>query len=413
MLDGAAGKESQRSHWSRRIFAAIAASGCTLVGGSLIGSSAGGRIAEPPVPFSAAAPATEPDSKPGEAVVFTLRSAVPSAAATLDKKLTGLAGQFRGDVGIAVRDVQTGWTSDVQGLRYFPQQSVSKLWVALSVLDQADRGKFDLGGEVTVRAQDLTLFHEPIAALALRPGGFRTTDQDLLIRALTQSDNSANDRLLQQIGGPDTVRATLSAKGISGIRFGPGERLLQSRIAGLDWKPAYATGGRFYAARDALPGEVRRDAFDAYVADPIDGAQPIAIVDTLARLKQGQLLSETATSHMLTLMSHSHTGPMRLRGGLAPGWTLSHKTGTGQILDGVQAGYNDVGVLTSPQGRSYAVAVLIGRTSRPLPERMALMHKVVQATIDYDARLAAQRLAAPKPAKNATDPCNDCGVTIS
>jgi beta-lactamase class A len=42
-------------------------------------------------------------------------------------------------------------------------------------------------------------------------------------------------------------------------------------------------------------------------------------------------------------MANTHTGPNRLRGGLAPGWSLSHKTGTGQELGGVQAGYNDIG----------------------------------------------------------------------
>ena len=36
-------------------------------------------------------------------------------------------------------------------------------------------------------------------------------------------------------------------------------------------------------------------------------------------------------------MANTQTGPNRLKGGLAPGWTLSHKTGTGQELGG-QAG---------------------------------------------------------------------------
>lgn len=412
MLSGVVVSEPRRHHWTRRLLAGSAAGVCLMLGLSTI-DRAGSQAAETPAALPGPAPAQAAAFPTPQPLVFTLKPAIPSAAAALDRQLARLGSHFRGEVGIAVRDIQTGWTSNYQGLRYYPQQSVSKLWVALSVLDRADRGEFDLGSEITVRPQDLTLFHEPIAALALRSGGFRTTAHDLLVRALTQSDNSANDRLLQQIGGPDTVRATLAAKGISGIRFGPGERLLQSRIAGLEWKPAYATGGRFYAARDALPGEVRREAFDSYVADPVDGATPLAIVDTLARLKQGQLLSEAATDHMLAIMSHTHTGPQRLKGGLRDGWTLSHKTGTGQIFEGEQAGYNDVGVLTSPDGRSYAVAVLIGRTSRPLPERMALMQKVVAATMDYDAKLAAQRLAAPSPTQDDPEPCGDCGVTPS
>ena len=72
---------------------------------------------------------------------------------------------------------------------------------------------------------------------------------------------------------------------------------------------------------------------------------------------------------------------------------------TGQVLEGEQAGYNDVGILTSPEGRSYAVAVMIGRTSRPLKERMVLMQRVVEATIAYDHALARQQASAPKPAE--------------
>ncbi|WP_442680727.1 serine hydrolase [Sphingomonas sp. ASY06-1R] len=322
-----------------------------------------------------------------------------SAAAQLNQHVRRLGETFPGDVGIVVRDVQTGWTSHYRGLDYFPQQSVSKLWVALSLFDQIDRGTTGLANGIVVRPEDLTLFHQPIRALALRPGGFRTTNEDLVLRALTQSDNSANDRLLNLVGGPAVVRTTLGQKGITSVRFGPGETLMQSQIAGLAWKSEYSLGQRFFDARDALPAASRRAAFNAYIADPVDGATPLGIADALARLKQGSLLSPASTSRMLSIMAQTRTGPQRLKGGLRNGWSLSHKTGTGQIFQGEQAGYNDVGILTSPDGQAYAVAVLIGRTRQPLPERMKLMHRVVAATIEYDAQLAAQRAAAASPSE--------------
>jgi len=382
---------------ARRLLAASGAALLLLLGAAHLAADDPGPVAAPAahdVPVAAAA--AEPRREP---IRVVLLPAVPSAAAALDEAVARLGERFRGEVGIAVRDVQTGWTSHHRGLDYFPQQSVSKLWVALSLLDQVDRGQLDLTREITVRSEDLTLFHQPIRTLAQRPGGFRTTIDDLLVRALTQSDNSANDRLLTQVGGPDSVRATLTRKGISMVRFGPGERFLQSDIAGLEWRPEYRIGSRFADARAALPDTVRQTAFDAYIADPIDGATPIGIVDALARLKQGRLLSPGATDHMLAVMARTRTGAQRLKGGLRDGWTLSHKTGTGQIFAGEQAGYNDVGILSSPEGRQYAVAVLIGRTSRPLPERMKLMQRVVDATIDYDSRLARQRAAIAEPAQ--------------
>jgi beta-lactamase class A len=173
----------------------------------------------------------------------------------------------------------------------------------------------------------------------------------------------------------------IADKQLGAIRFYNGERALQSKIAGLMWSPAYSAGTAFWDARDALPHSIRKAAFDRYVADPYDGAAPSAIVAALARLKRGELLSPASTQKLLDVMSHTKTGANRLKGGLEPGWVLNHKTGTGQELDGYQAGYNDIGILTAPDGKSYAVAVMIKLTKVPLPVRMALMNDVVRAVI--------------------------------
>ena len=166
------------------------------------------------------------------------------------------------------------------------------------------------------------------------------------------------------------------------IRFYDGERALQSKIAGLIWSQSYSVGGAFYQARNALPYAARKASFDRYVADPYDGAAPSAIANALARLKRGELLSPASTARLLSVMGNTKTGANRLKGGLKPGWSLSHKTGTGQVLGAVQAGYNDIGVLTAPDGRSYSVAVMIKRTSTPLATRMTLMNNVVRAIIN-------------------------------
>ena len=306
----------------------------------------------------------------------------------LQAQLAKLGSAFKGDVGIAVRDIDAGWTAHFRGAEQFPQQSVSKLWVAITVLDQVDRGVLDLSEEVVIRRDDLTLFYQPIRGLVLRDGEYRTTLGDLLVRALTRSDNTANDFLMWKAGGPEAVRRTLDEKNISGVRFGPGERLLQSKIAGVTWKPEYSIGRAFFQAREDVPAEQREAAFEEYLKDPIDGATPIAIADALARLKKGELLSSASTERLVSIMEQTRSGPRRLKGGLAPGWSISHKTGTGQIYRGAQAGYNDVGLLTSPSGRAYSVAVMIGRTSQPLPERMQLMQNAVRAVTKYHERVA-------------------------
>lgn len=307
-----------------------------------------------------------------------VRTAAPAALAS---RIDALGAGFKGRVGIAVQSVDGGWRTGWRENEYCPQQSVSKFFVALTAMDAVDRGRVRLSDPVTLTRSDLTLFNQPIAQRVLGKGSYTTTLENLLVEAITKSDNTANDKLMRSVGGPTAVRAMLDAKGIQGIRFYEGERALQSRIAGLTWSPSYSIGDAFYKARNALPMSVRQSLFNKYIEDPMDGAAPAAIAETLSRLKRGELLSPFSTARLLTIMGNTRTGKNRLRGGLKPGWTLSHKTGTGQVLGGVQAGYNDIGIVTAPNGQSYAVAVMIKRTSTPLIVRMNLMNDVVRAII--------------------------------
>jgi beta-lactamase class A len=336
-------------------------------------------VAATQVSASAATKAVPP--KPSHHTAAAAAAPTVPAPRQLALRLDALGSAFDGRVGIAVQSIDEGWQTGWKDHELYPQQSVSKLWVSITALDALDRGKISLDDKVTLTRSDLTLFHQPIAAEVLKDGSYTTTLGDLMERAITTSDNTANDRLMRAVGGPTAVRSMIARKHLGAIRFANGERMMQSRIAGVTWSQDYAIGGKFFEVRDALPIKTRSAAFSKYIADPYDGAAPAAIVGALAKLKRGELLSATSTAHLLDVMSHTHTGPNRLRGGLQPGWTLSHKTGTGQELGGVQAGYNDIGILTAPDGKSYSVAVMIKKTSTPLPVRMTLMNNVVAAVI--------------------------------
>jgi beta-lactamase class A len=85
-----------------------------------------------------------------------------------------------------VRAVDDGWTVEVGGRQRLPQQSVSKLWVAITLLDLRDRGRARLDEPIVVRREDLTLFHQPIAML-VKGDGYHTTVGELLTRALTRA----------------------------------------------------------------------------------------------------------------------------------------------------------------------------------------------------------------------------------
>ena len=94
----------------------------------------------------------------------------PQSPTYLANQVDKLGAGFNGRVGIAVRSVDEGWSTGWNGDELYPQQSVSKLWVAITALDAVDRGRVRLDDTVTLTRSDLTLFHQPIAAKILGGG---------------------------------------------------------------------------------------------------------------------------------------------------------------------------------------------------------------------------------------------------
>ncbi len=307
---------------------------------------------------------------------------VVQAREELSDRLETIGEEFGGTLGIAVVDVDTGWSTGFNETALLPQQSVSKTWVTLTALTMAEKGLLNLDAPIRVSREDLTLFHQPIRKEILRSGAVETTVGELIERAIQQSDNTANNAILQRVGGPRAVRAMLREFGLDGIRFGPGEKPMQAAIAGLEWDDSYSYENNFYDARDMVPDRVRKRAFEGYLADPVDGARPIAIARALAAIERGEVLSPKRAEEFLTIMSNTRSGPRRLKGGRADGWVVSH-----QFWDGQQSGYNDVGVLFAPDSSAYAVAVMIGVTKRPTIERMQMMQEVTRAVIAFHEAL--------------------------
>lgn len=339
--------------------------GRLALGAVVLAVAAGAPVTEGDVQLIARRPKAPPVSPPTEPEL-------------LEQRLRTLALQFPGDVGIAVRRLDENWTIHVNGDRPMPQQSVSKLWVSMAVLAAADRGELSLDERVVIRKEDLSIFHQPIRRY-VGEAGYSASLRSLMAGALQQSDNAANDALVRRLGGPFAVQVAIVGRNLDGIRYGPGEREMQTAAAGLTWKPEYSFDRTFWEDREALPADRRKAALDAYLADPPDAATALGLVEALARLHQGELLSPESTALMLGEMGGSVTGGGRLRAGLPPGWKIAHKTGTGQVMGSLATGYNDVGLITAPDGRVYAVAVMMAATRQPLPARQAFMAAVARA----------------------------------
>ncbi len=182
-----------------------------------------------------AAPPARPAARPPAPAAAIVPTAPTTAPKYLADQFDSLAKAFSGRVGISVRSVDDGWSTGWRENELFPQQSVSKMWVAITALDAADKGRVNMSEKVSLSKGDLTLFHQPIASQILG-GGYKASLDDLLFKAITTSDNTANDKLMRSVGGPSAVRAMIAAKRLGAIRFYDGERALQRALRGCHWK---------------------------------------------------------------------------------------------------------------------------------------------------------------------------------
>src|SRR3954469_13665284 len=124
----------------------------------------------------------------------------PPAPQYITARIKELGSRFAGRVGIAVRSIDDGWGVGWKADELYPQQSVSKLWVSITALDAVDKGRVRLDDKVTIGRDDLTLFHQPIAALVRKSGAYTTTLDELMFKAITTSDNTCNDKLMRVVG---------------------------------------------------------------------------------------------------------------------------------------------------------------------------------------------------------------------
>lgn len=304
-----------------------------------------------------------------------------SPAAALQDELNGLARQARpGTLGISIDDLATGQTWRVNAGRPYPMMSVFKAPLGATVLSEADRGKISLDQKVVIRRQDLMTAGLSQIATSFHGDHETFTVRQLLAAAVSHSDNTAADVLLQLVGGPGAVTAFLRAHGIAGIRVDRSEEEIAEQFqhpSNLHAAGAAATG----ATRDGRP---TRRGYAAYLQDPRDRATPDAAVLFLRKLWRGKLLSPASTRHLLALL-YAQTVPDRLRAGIPAGVRLADKCGTSYEVDGRTAAFNDMGILTWPDGHTVIVAAFLTDSHAPDARRDALFKTLAQ-TVAADLR---------------------------
>lgn len=288
-------------------------------------------------------------------------------AALLDEEGAQLAarataGSDNARFGAALINLESGELWALNGSERFPMMSVFKAPLGAAVLAEVDAGRLDLGETINLTDEDLSPPYSPVADAY--PGRRAYTVAQLLELAVGQSDNTAADVLMRRIGGPGVVTAWLRSHKIEDMRVDRYERQIQPELAGLDsFRPEWKGESAYGSVHRGVPDDRRFAATLAYMRDPRDTSTPRGALLFLSKLSAGELLSETSTERLLRIMTETPSGADRLKAGLPAGAKLAHKTGTARTDFGMNPAANDIGVVTLPDGRRYAMAVFISGSS--------------------------------------------------
>jgi beta-lactamase class A len=277
-----------------------------------------------------------------------------------------------GTLGITVLDPRSDASWRVNADRLYPMGAVLNAPLAALVLARIDQGELTADRLVVVTRADLRTGWSPLAR-AFRGERMSFTVADLLTRAVSASDNTAADVLLALAGGPEALTAFLRAHGIEGMRVDLDHRGL-ARAAEGEGAP--------------VPGESRparlRRGFEEFLRDPRNTSTPLAAASFLDKLRRGELLQPDSTRELVLLMEGERT-PRRLLAGVPEGIRFAHKTGTSRVFERVSGGFNDIGILAWPDGRSVIVAAFLTESPASEREREAIFAEL--------ARLVASRFA--------------------
>lgn len=301
---------------------------------------------------------------------------------SLQAELERVTASVGGSVGIGVRHLESGRELYVnRGVR-FPMASVFKVPVALRLLAMVEDGRADLDKMVELRASDLRPGSGRLVTDFVEPK--RITIRELLEKMLVDSDATATDYLLREIGGVPAVQARLKTLGLDGISVDRTAGHLQAAALGFDDLPADVgpTSAEMDRMIRALPRSRRTGRIAAFMKDERDTATPEALVAMLARVWNGETLGPKHTRVLIDTMHRCRTGKGRLPAGLPAGAKVAHKTGTLSRLI-----TNDVGIITLP-GKSghVVVTVQIKESGQTLEAQERAIAEVARAVYNHFRR---------------------------
>lgn len=293
-----------------------------------------------------------------------------SIAQKIEKITQGLVGRL----GVAAQELSSGLNVSINGDETFAMASAYKIAVATKVLDLVDKGELSLDQMVDV-PQDMYVAGVVAIAERFPYPGVQFSLANLIYPMITESDNTATDVCMGLVGGPAAVTENLRRLGITDFRVDRTVREILMDFYGLPAVTPEAVVEAISKNPALVPAQV--DPNPDFEADPRDHTTPNAYLKLLLAIDGGTAMSAESREFLLGVMSRTRTGAGRLKGLLPKGTPVAHKTGT---LGGVA---NDVGYITLPDGRRFAIAVFTNSSETPDSDRERAIAEVARALYDF------------------------------
>lgn len=254
----------------------------------------------------------------------------------LQVELARIERESGGRLGVAVTDTGSAARAGHRADERFPMCSTFKLLAVSAVLARVDAGKEQLDRRIRIEVAALVDY----SPLTKPHAGGDMTMEAICEAAMVVSDNTAANLILDSLGGPAGLTASV--------------RVLGDPLTRLDRTEP--------TLNEAVPG------------DPRDTTTPAAMAANLRKLVLGEALSAASREKLIGWLAGNRTGDTRLRAGLPKEFRVGDKTGSGG-----RGSTNDVGVIWPPGRAPVIVAAYLTETSAPLDQRNATLAAVGKA----------------------------------
>lgn len=210
---------------------------------------------------------------------------------TIQQKLAELEKSSGGRLGVALINTADNSQTLYRGNERFAMCSTGKVMAAAAVLKESENNKDVVNKRLEIKESDLVVW-SPISEKHLKNG---MTLAELSAATLQYSDNTAMNKIIGYLGGPDNVTAFARSIGDTTFRLDRTEPTLNT----------------------AIPGDER------------DTTTPLAMAESLQKLTLGNALGEQQRARLVTWLKGNTTGGQSIRAGLPESWVVGDKTGAG------------------------------------------------------------------------------------